>query len=128
MGAAIIGHIDCPVCGQDMPVKPDKNQHAYGHCAHGCNAQVFTRNDHRDGLLRKRMRAVTVTDTVPEPKADEPAPVAVPVFVPPVPTSVPKPNQTPAQSAPADAAPPKTEAKHRANWFSPVLGVKHGRA
>lgn len=106
----IIGHIDCPVCGHEMPVKADKNGHAYGHCAHRCNAQVFTRNDHRDGLLRKAMRPVTVS--VPEPEA-KPVP-AVPA---------PAPETKPAPTA----APPKPEPKP--NWFSPVLGgAKHGRA
>lgn len=125
MGAAgVIGHIDCPVCGHEMPVKQDKNKHAYGHCAHRCNAQVFTRNDHRDSLLRQRMRPVTVTDTVTAPKADEPGPVAVPVFVPPVPTPAPAPKP----AAPPKPVPPKPEAKQRANWFSPVLGVKNGHA
>lgn len=88
MASNVIGHIDCPICGQDMPIKPDKNGHAYGHCAHRCNGQVFTRNDHRDSLLRARMRPVTVTDTeeaappaassVSEPSAPAPAPVAPP--------------------------------------------------
>lgn len=120
---SVIGHIDCPVCGHDMPIKQDKNGQAYGHCAHSCNAQVFTRNDHRDSLLRKRMRAVTVTDTVPEP--EKPAPVAVPVFVPPVAVPAPAPKPTPAPTAPP--APP--EPKPKANWFSPVIGgAKHGRA
>lgn len=99
---SIIGHIDCPVCKREMPVKTDKNGHAYGHCAHGCNAQVFTRNEHRDGLLRKQMRPVTVT--VPEP---DPAPVPVP-------------------AVPAPA--PKPEPKPKASWFQPVMGAKHGRA
>jgi hypothetical protein len=116
----IIGHIDCPVCGHEAPVKEDKNGHAYVHCAHRCNAQVFTRNDHRDGLLRKRMRAVTVSDidTVTAPAA-APAPIPAPAVIP---VSVPKP-------APAVTVPPKPEQKPKANWFSPVIGgAKHGRA
>lgn len=114
----IIGHIDCPVCGHEMPVKQDKNAHAYGHCAHRCNAQVFTRNDHRDSLLRQRMRAVTVT--VPEPEA-APAPAAtVPVTVPSVTVPVPAPK-----APEAVVVPPKAKAP----WFSPVMGgVKNGRA
>jgi hypothetical protein len=111
----IIGHIDCPVCGHEMPVKADKNGHAYGHCAHRCNAQVFTRNDHRDGLLRKAMRPVTVS--VPEP---------LPGAVPAVPTVT-----TPVTTPAAVPAPPasKPDQKPKANWFSPVLGgAKHGRA
>lgn len=118
----VIGHIDCPVCGHEAPVKQDKNGHAYAHCAHRCNAQVFTRNDHRDGLLRKRMRAVTVsdtdTDTVTTPAV---APVPAPAHAA-IPVSVPKP-------APAVTVPPKPELKPKANWFSPVIGgAKHGRA
>ncbi|WP_322400363.1 hypothetical protein [Massilia luteola] len=114
----IIGNIDCPVCGHEMPVKADKNGHAYGHCAHRCNAQVFTRNDHRDGLLRKAMRPVTVSVPLPEPTPAVPKPShavgAAPV--PPLPTGTP-PVQQPAG------------AKTKANWFSPVLGgAKHGRA
>ena len=117
----VIGHIDCPVCGHEMPVKADKNGHAYAHCAHSCNAQVFARNDHRDSLLRQRMRPVTVSVTEPvakkvdpvtvsvtEPDAKKVEPVTVPVSVP--------------------SAPKATPPKERANWFSPVLGVKHGRA
>lgn len=122
----VIGNIDCPVCGQEMPVKEDKNQHAYGHCAHGCNAQVFTRNDHRDALLRKRMRAVTVTDTVPPPDV-KPDPVHIPVFVPPPAPATKKPDPAPPAPQPAPA-PTKPEPK-KSNWLSPVMGgVKHGRA
>lgn len=62
-----IGHVACPVCDfPDAQVKEDKNNHAYIHCT-DCNAQTFTRNDFRNGKLRGRMRAVTVTvkdDTV----------------------------------------------------------------
>ena len=82
-----IGHVECPVCGfPDAHVKEDKNGHAYIHCADNCQAQTFTRNDYRNGKLRERMRAVTVTvtdDTVtviaaePVPKAQE-KPVLVP--------------------------------------------------
>jgi len=112
----IIGHIDCPVCGHEMPVKADKNGHAYGHCAHRCNAQVFTRNDHRDSLLRQRMRAVTVTVTASQ------APAAPPVTAPAPVQDVPVPATAPAPAKPAQAAPPKPAPKPKANWFSPVLG------
>lgn len=109
----IIGHIDCPVCGHDMPIKEDKNRHAYGHCAHRCNAQVFTRNDHRNSLLRQNMRPVTVTVTEPVQKD---APVEIPVFVPLAPAPVPAPKG----ADPAPPAPP-VPAKKRATWFNPVL-------
>ena len=114
----IIGHIDCPVCGHDMPVKEDKNEHAYGHCAHRCNAQVFTRNEHRNSLLRQRMRPVTVTGTatVTEPPT-APRPVEVPVFLPPVPAPAPKPT---APKAPTPEPAPKP-ARERANWFNPLM-------
>ena len=114
-GKDIIGHIDCPVCGHEAPVKEDKNGHSYVHCAHRCNAQVFTRNDHRDGLLRKRMRAVTVsdTDTVATPDV-KPAPAVPPVSVP--------------KSAPPVTVPPNAEPKPKENWFQPIMGAKHGRA
>ena len=114
MGARdIIGHIDCPVCGHEMPVKADKNGHAYGHCAHRCNAQVFTRNDHRDGLLRQRMRAVTVTGTDDNEPAPPPAPVREPA------EPVPEPEK---QSAPPAQKP-------KANWFNPIMGRSaNGRA
>lgn len=105
-----IGHVRCPVCDHaDAEVKTDKNYHAYIHCT-DCNAQTFTRNDYRDGHLRKRMRpsaapdatvTVTVTDTEPKPKP-KPGPAAT---VPPatVPTA------------------PKTVLA-KAAWFTPILG------
>lgn len=121
----IIGHIDCPVCGHEMPVKEDKNRHSYGHCAHRCNAQVFTRNDHRDSLLRMRMRAVSGTVTAPEPKKGEP--LAIPTFVPTVPAPAPKPD--PAPPAPPRLATPNAEPRPKGNWLNPLLGgAKHGRA
>lgn len=90
-----IGHIACPVCGfNDAEIKEDKNAHAYMHCT-DCNAQTFTRNDHRNTQLRKRMRPVTVTVT--EPAAALAAPV---------------------QSAPVTTPAP---AKKKASWFQPIL-------
>ena len=85
-----IGHVAGPVCDfPDAQVKEDKNGHAYIHCG-DCNAQTFTRNDFRNGKLRGRMRAVTVTvadDTVtvtaPAPATAPPAPTAA-AKVPPV--------------------------------------------
>ena len=114
-GKDVIGHIDCPVCGHEAPVKEDRNGKAYMHCAHSCNAQVFSRNDHRDGLLRKRMRAVTVPDPDPvaTPEAKK-APVVPPVSVP--------------KTAPTVTVQPNAEQKPKANWFQPIMGAKHGRA
>jgi hypothetical protein len=106
MASNVIGHIDCPICGHEMPIKPDKNGHAYGHCAHRCNGQLFTRNDHRDGLLRARMRPVTVTDT--EQAA---APAASSVSEPTAPAP-----------APAPVAPP-APPRRRASFFTPLLGA-----
>lgn len=100
----IIGHIDCPVCGRDMPIKADRNGHAYGHCIYGCTRQLFTRNDHCDKLLRARMRPVTVSVTEPEP-----ATVAVPAV---------------SETVPAPAPAPK----QKAGWFQPLMGAKHGSA
>ncbi len=91
-----IGHCDCPVCGFDgAQVKEDKNAHAYIHCT-DCNAQTFTRNEHRNSQLRKRMRPVTVTVAAPE--AEPPAPVA---------------------SVPAKVVPPAAPAKKP--WFQPLM-------
>jgi hypothetical protein len=73
-----IGHVACPVCDfPDAQVKEDKNNHAYIHCT-DCNAQTFTRNDFRNGKLRGRMRAVTVTVADDTVTVTAPAPAAVP--------------------------------------------------
>lgn len=97
-----IGHCDCPVCGfAEAQVKEDKNEHAYIHCT-DCNAQTFTRNDYRNGHLRKRMRPVTVTDTVIAPAEVPPAAPAAAV------------------AAPPPKAPPAAPAK-RASFFQPLL-------
>lgn len=93
-----IGHVNCPVCGfADAEVKEDKNVHSYIHCT-DCNAQTFTRNAHRDGQLRKRMRAVTVTVPVADP-------VAAPATVP----------------EPAAPVTPPPAPKARTSWFQPIL-------
>lgn len=98
-----IGHVACPVCDfPDAQVKEDKNTHAYIHCG-DCNAQTFTRNEHRNGKLRARMRPVTVT--VPEPPA--------------VPVVAPAPAPAPKAAAKAPAAPeaPPAAAK-RPGFFT----------
>ena len=93
-----IGHVACPVCDfPDAQVKEDKNEHAYIHCG-DCNAQTFTRNDFRDGKLRGRMRAVTVTVTDDTVTVTAPAPVTAP--------------------PPADKVPP---VKKPGGWFQPLL-------
>lgn len=108
-----IGHVNCPVCEfADAAVKQDKNGHAYVHCP-DCNTQVFTRNDHRDHQLRKRMRPVTVTDTV-EPAAPEPTAPAVPA-------KPAKPTAPPAPPAPEPPAPAK--AAKKASWLVPILAT-----
>ena len=94
-----IGHVACPVCDfPDAQVKEDKNNHAYIHCT-DCNAQTFTRNDFRNGKLRGRMRAVTVT------VADDTVTVTA--------------------TAPATAPPPAVDkvppVKKPGGWFQPLL-------
>lgn len=94
-----IGHVACPVCDfPDAQVKEDKNGHAYIHCG-DCNAQTFTRNDFRNGKLRGRMRAVTVT------VADDTVTVTA--------------------TAPATAPPPAVDkvppVKKPGGWFQPLL-------
>ncbi|MCX7289725.1 hypothetical protein [Janthinobacterium sp.] len=92
-----IGHVACPVCDfPDAQVKEDKNSHAYIHCT-DCNAQTFTRNDFRNGKLRGRMRAITVTIS------DDTVTVTAPV---------------PATAPAADKAPP---VKKPGGWFQPLL-------
>jgi hypothetical protein len=121
MKKEVLGHIDCPVCTfKTAQIKEDKNGHAYMHCA-DCNAQLFTRSDERDTLLRRRMRAVTVTVTEPEPLS-KPAPPAAPVTVTKPAQLVQKPAAPVTKPAPAqpDAKPVKSA------WLSPVLGGANG--
>jgi hypothetical protein len=123
MKKTIIGHITCPVCPHtDAEVKEDKNGHAYAHCP-DCNAQVFTRNTHRDTNLRKKMRAVTVTVTEqPAPTAPTEQPVTVPA---PIPTAKPKPAAV-KPPAPAPKPTPPAPLKKTSSWFSPILAVGGG--
>jgi hypothetical protein len=101
-----IGHIVCPVCEHpDAEVKEDKNAHAYIHCT-DCNAQVFTRNAHRDTHLRKRMRPVTVTVTEPTVTVAPSVPVTVPI------SPIKKPVPVPA---------PKPAVKKSKAWFQPLM-------
>lgn len=96
-----IGHVTCPVCDfPDAQVKTDKNEHAYIHCG-DCNAQTFTRNEHRNGKLRAKMRPVTVTVT--EPPA---APVAAPAS-----------GQAPKAAAKAPVAPEEAPAAAKRPGF-----------
>lgn len=118
MKKTAIGHVRCPVCDfADAAVKEDKNEHAYVHCS-DCNAQVFTRNDFRDGQLRKRMRpvTVTVTDTA---QNDAPAPSAPPVApaaqIPP--KTAPRPAKAPPPAPPAPPAP----APVKKSWLTPLM-------
>lgn len=92
-----IGHMECPTCKHpDAEVKEDKNGHAFLFCP-DCASQVFTRNPHRDRLMRKHMRPVTVTGTEPPPLA------------------VPAPKQEPAPE-PAPAPAPA-----RKGWLTPIM-------
>jgi NMD protein affecting ribosome stability and mRNA decay len=121
-----IGHVDCPICiFKDANVKEDKNGHAYVHCP-DCNAQVFTRNDHRDLHLRRRMRpvTVTVTDTAPEAAPEAPVPVAVPVFAPKAQAAAKAPAKQ-AAKAPAPKpvpAPTPTPTPAKAGFWTPLMG------
>lgn len=111
-----IGHVNCPVCDhKDAEVKTDKNEHAYIHCP-DCNAQVFTRNAHRDTNLRKRMRPVTVTVTEPtqQPEA-QPAPNTTPK------AKAEPGTPGPAQAKPVPAAPTPAPVK-KSSWLQPLIG------
>jgi hypothetical protein len=97
-----IGHVDCPVCPfKDAEVKEDKNAHAYIHCP-DCNAQTFTRNDYRDGFLRKKMRPATPPDPVTVTGTEPPTPIA----------------PTKAAPVPPVSPAPKTP---KPSWFQPIL-------
>jgi hypothetical protein len=93
----ILGHTPCPICDNaSAEVRTDRNDLAYIYCASGCYTQVFTRDKHRDGLLRARMRPLaTAAPSVTAPPAPAPDPVAVhaPPPGPPAPP-VPKPRST----------------------------------
>ncbi len=103
-----IGHVCCPVCDHaDAEVKTDKNDHAYIHCT-DCNAQTFTRNEHRNTKLRARMRPVTVTVTEP---------AAVPVTAP-VPPPAPATKADPLPAAVLETKPPAKKT----SWFQPIMG------
>lgn len=79
-----IGHVTCSICDfQDAEVKEDKNHLAYVHCP-DCNTQTFTRDQRRDSMLRKRMRAVAAPAAGDPP---EPAPASKAT---PAPTAAPK--------------------------------------
>jgi hypothetical protein len=135
MGAnrtAVLGHIDCPVCGFDMQVKHDKNGQASGYCP-DCSQQLFTRTDHKSNLLLARMRASASAGApvaAPAVAAAPPAPEPASMIVAPVkaaPTSqgdpqavnVIKPRETPAQTAKTPPAPVKSVGT---GWFAPLLG------
>jgi len=100
----ILGHVACPICDNaSAEVRTDRNDLAYIYCASGCYTQVFTRDKHRDGLLRARMRpiAAAVASSVP-------APAAAPAPTPPV------------QPAPA-VSPAPPAAKPRSTWLTTLL-------
>lgn len=133
MGAnrtAVLGHIDCPVCGFDMQVKHDKNGQASGYCP-DCSQQLFTRTDHKSNLLLKRMRAAASAGApaaapvvVAAAPAPVPAPIPAPKAAPPrqddaQPVNVIKPKETPVQPVKTPPPPVKTVG---AGWFAPLLG------
>jgi hypothetical protein len=100
----ILGHVACPICDNaSAEVRTDRNDLAYIYCAAGCYTQVFTRDKHRDGLLRARMRPVGTTAA-----ASTPAPAVSASDLAPAP---------PVQAAPP--APPT--AKQRSTWLTTLL-------
>ena len=133
MGAnrtAVLGHIDCPVCGFDMQVKHDKNGQASGYCP-DCSQQLFTRTDHKSNLLLKRMRAAAAAGApvaAPAAAAAPPAPIPAPVVAPkpaPAPQAAVqganaiKPKEPPAQTVKTAPTPAKAVA---GGWWAPILG------
>lgn len=102
----IIGHTPCPICPAEAEVRLDKNSLAYIYCAHGCYTQVFTRDAHRDGLLRQRMKpmAAAVKAALDEmPPVPVPEPAARPTAAP-----TPAPTTAPASTGPS-------------SWLKPLL-------
>jgi Zn-finger nucleic acid-binding protein len=133
MGAnrtAVLGHIDCPVCGFDMQVKHDKNGQASGYCP-DCSQQLFTRTDHKSNLLLARMRAAAAAGApVAAPASAAAPPAPAPAIVPTVKAAparqddaqavnVIKPKETHAQPVKAPPAPVKSVGT---GWFAPLLG------
>ena len=131
MGAnrtAVLGHIDCPVCGFDMQVKHDKNGQASGYCP-DCSQQLFTRTDHKSNLLLKRMRAAAAAGAPTAPAAAAAPAVPMPML-PPTMKAAPagqidaqganviKPKEPPAQAVKT----PPVPAKPAAGWWSPLMG------
>jgi hypothetical protein len=100
----ILGHVACPICDNaSAEVRTDRNDLAYIYCASGCYTQVFTRDKHRDGLLRARMRPLAASPTAPTPVRE--------------PVAAPAPSAPPATSAPP--APPIP--KSRSTWLTTLL-------
>jgi hypothetical protein len=115
-----IGHIICPTCDHaDAEVKEDKNGHAFIFCP-DCNQQLFTRGDHRDAKLRKKMRPVTVTVTDIEQTA-----LPVPA-VPPVSVSDTTTKQD-AKPAPVKKTGPVPTPAKKAGWLAPLLSTPGGK-
>jgi predicted nucleic acid-binding Zn-ribbon protein len=118
---AVLGHIDCPVCGFDMQVKHDKNGQASGYCP-DCSQQLFTRTDHKSNLLLNRMRVAAVagaTDAPATPAAPA-APKAAPAHEDGAgAANVVKPTQVPA--APTQT-PPAVAKQVAGGWWAPILG------
>lgn len=105
----ILGHTPCPICPETAQVRPDRNDLAYIYCANGCYTQVFTRDKHRDAMLRARMTPATAADKTPPPPS---------MSSPPIPMPVPAPTLTqPIKPTPAPIAPPKPAA----SWLKTLL-------
>lgn len=101
----ILGHTPCPICPEVAQVRPDKNDLAYIYCANGCYTQVFTRDAHRDAMLRARM--------TPAAAAGAPVPTAAP-------SPAPKPTPAPVP-VPAEKQPTPTPAAKPASWLKTLL-------
>jgi hypothetical protein len=103
----ILGHTPCPICDNaSAEVRTDRNDLAYIYCASGCYTQVFTRDKHRDSLLRGRMRPISAAVASPAPT--------------PTPVPAPAPIAQPAPAAPA-VSPPPSAAKPRSTWLTTLL-------
>jgi len=107
----ILGYTPCPICPIEAEVRTDRHGLAYIYCAHGCHTQVFTRDKHRDGLLRARMRPVAAAAAGVAFVPSEAAPLGLPV---------PAPAAQPVPAVPS-ATPAPSSSKPRSTWLTTLL-------
>jgi hypothetical protein len=87
MEKTILGHIDCPHCGEPagMEIKHDKNQDPFGYCAYCNGGQLRVGgNPGRVRAFIRRYPWAAKPGTAPAPAADPvtaPAPAKIPVTV-----------------------------------------------